>query len=158
MMGEAHSSAVEGFKKRGVKQDADDSWYLLMVMVHPEHQGKGHLSRILNEAFQRAPGVSFTLDATTTQSRDRYAHHGFEVPCNPLNVEGLFLQFPLRPSTRSSWVWGRSERMGCQQKDLQQQAVICTRWLRCVRVTCSSCYKLMAGSSQIVPKYVSSWL
>jgi len=32
---------VEAYKKRGVKESVDKSWYLLIAFTNPEDQGKG---------------------------------------------------------------------------------------------------------------------
>jgi len=51
----------------------------MMVMVDPKHQGKGHLSKIMQEAYETYPNATFTLEATTPKSKAQYAHLGFEV-------------------------------------------------------------------------------
>jgi len=57
----------------------DNSWYLLMAMVSPDQQGRGHLSRIWREAHEKYPNEMFTLEATTLKSRLQYERFGFEV-------------------------------------------------------------------------------
>ena len=79
MYSKGHEEAAKAYKRKGVTQDPDNSWYLAMVMVHPEHQGKGHLSRIWKDALNHDPTATFSLESTSAASIDRYAHFGFEV-------------------------------------------------------------------------------
>jgi len=37
------------------------------------------MSKLVREAFAHSPEGIFTLEATTSKSRDQYAHLGFEV-------------------------------------------------------------------------------
>jgi hypothetical protein len=41
---------------------------------------EGLMSKLIREAFAHSPEGIFTLEATTSKSRDQYAHLGFEVP------------------------------------------------------------------------------
>ncbi|KAF4611818.1 hypothetical protein D9613_003947 [Agrocybe pediades] len=68
----------EFYKEKGWKEPMDDSWYLQYIYTLPEHQGKGHCSRLIREAFAHAPDAMFTLEATTAKSRNQYEHLGFD--------------------------------------------------------------------------------
>ncbi|KAL0570279.1 hypothetical protein V5O48_011690 [Marasmius crinis-equi] len=46
------------------------------------------MSSLLREAFEHAPGATFTLEATTPASRDVYQHFGFEVVCELIVTKG----------------------------------------------------------------------
>jgi ribosomal protein S18 acetylase RimI-like enzyme len=56
-------------------------WYLPMIGVLPEHQGKGYGSQLLSHALAVADQSHLPafLEATTTDSRRLYERHGFEV-------------------------------------------------------------------------------
>ncbi|KAF8993275.1 hypothetical protein BDQ17DRAFT_1546102 [Cyathus striatus] len=56
---------------------ADDHWYLQLAGTEPEYQGQGMLSLLMREAFAHAPSSIFTLEASTTTSKDKYSHFGF---------------------------------------------------------------------------------
>lgn len=72
--------AKHAFKNRPTKGGADATWYMTMVMVHPDHEGRGYCSLLTRETFEvGGPGACFTLDASTAKSRDQYLHIGFEV-------------------------------------------------------------------------------
>ncbi|KAF5347250.1 hypothetical protein D9756_009902 [Leucocoprinus leucothites] len=69
---------LKAFRKRELG-NPDATWYLFQIAVIQECQGKGYMSKLIREGFDNAPGATFTLDATTASSRDKYAHVGFEV-------------------------------------------------------------------------------
>jgi ribosomal protein S18 acetylase RimI-like enzyme len=56
-------------------------WYLPMIGVLPQHQGKGYGSQLLSYATAIADhdGLPAFLEATTPNSRRLYERHGFEV-------------------------------------------------------------------------------
>ena len=56
-------------------------WYLPMIGVSPEHQGKGYGSQLLRHALAIADrdGLPAFLEATTPDSRRLYERHGFAV-------------------------------------------------------------------------------
>ncbi|KAJ2920722.1 hypothetical protein H1R20_g5160, partial [Candolleomyces eurysporus] len=70
----SHKSLQKVLKKR-----VDDTWYLNMVMTHPDYQGRGCLSMIVREQFKLVPEATYCLEASTPKSRNQYAHFGFEV-------------------------------------------------------------------------------
>ncbi|KAF8890736.1 hypothetical protein BD779DRAFT_1469231 [Infundibulicybe gibba] len=65
----SHASMTAGYKVKA-------------VMTDPDHAGQvqpGLMSLLMREAFAHAgPGTPFTLEATTSKSRDRYQHLGYE--------------------------------------------------------------------------------
>ncbi|TFK50596.1 hypothetical protein OE88DRAFT_1736106 [Heliocybe sulcata] len=75
----SHAAQKEAFKAKGIRKHPDSSWYLLLACTDPDEQGKGYLSMLVREGFAHAPGAIFTLEASTVNSRDRYAHLGFEL-------------------------------------------------------------------------------
>ncbi|KIK09690.1 hypothetical protein K443DRAFT_636141 [Laccaria amethystina LaAM-08-1] len=70
----SHAALEKGYKGKGSKESPDASWYLQLIMTDPEYQGQSHLVR---EAFPHAPNSIFTLELTTSKSRDQYLHLGF---------------------------------------------------------------------------------
>ncbi|KZT21802.1 hypothetical protein NEOLEDRAFT_1120748 [Neolentinus lepideus HHB14362 ss-1] len=95
--GEVSGRALkEAYATRGLKkQSPDSSWYLQLACTDPHEQGKGYMSLLCREAFAHAPSSIFTLEATTSHSRDRYTHFGFELfkevrmGVNKVNKDGL---------------------------------------------------------------------
>ncbi|KAF9455963.1 hypothetical protein BDZ94DRAFT_1353722 [Collybia nuda] len=76
---QSHAGMSAGYKAKGVKQSPDASWYLQLVWTEPAHQGQGIMPLMVHDAIAKAkPGIPFTLEATTSASRDRYLHLGFE--------------------------------------------------------------------------------
>ncbi|KAF9446848.1 hypothetical protein P691DRAFT_803343 [Macrolepiota fuliginosa MF-IS2] len=74
-----HNAMVKVFREREMKsKDPDATWYLQLIAVAPECQGKGYMSKLIQEGYNNAPDEIFTLEATTAASRDKYAHLGFE--------------------------------------------------------------------------------
>ncbi|KAJ7669075.1 hypothetical protein B0H17DRAFT_1162252 [Mycena rosella] len=69
----------DAYTERKLAGSPEDSWYLQLAGVDPEFQGKGYMSMLLQDAFNRAPDAIFTLEATTPHSRNVYKHYGFEV-------------------------------------------------------------------------------
>ncbi|KAF8890737.1 hypothetical protein BD779DRAFT_1516787 [Infundibulicybe gibba] len=62
-LGASHAAMVVGYKTKGAKTTPDASWHLQMVMTDPNYEGQG---------------TPFVLEATSTHSRDRYKHIGYE--------------------------------------------------------------------------------
>ena len=56
---------------------------MILLTIHVETTisffSKGWMSALVREAFAHSPEGVFTLEATTPESRDQYAHLGFEV-------------------------------------------------------------------------------
>ncbi|KAF8994888.1 hypothetical protein BDQ17DRAFT_1046137 [Cyathus striatus] len=75
----AHALMEKGFKDRNLGTTPDATWYLQLIGTHSSHQGKGLMSLLMREAYAHAPDAMFTLESTTTKSRDRYQHLGYEV-------------------------------------------------------------------------------
>lgn len=69
----------EAFAAKGIKESPNTSWYLQLACTDPDMQGQGYMSLLCREAFEFAPSSTFTLEATTVHSRERYAHFGFEL-------------------------------------------------------------------------------
>ena len=68
------------YKKKGItKESADDSWFLLSAMVHPQSENRGCIPLIMEDAFANGPNDTFTLVATTPRSRDQYACFGYDI-------------------------------------------------------------------------------
>ncbi|KAF9472681.1 hypothetical protein BDN70DRAFT_818299 [Pholiota conissans] len=74
----SHGQLHHAFKRKGTKKSIDDTWYLQMVGTDPEYQGRGLMSLLFREAYTHDPKSTYTLEATTSKSRDQYAHLGFE--------------------------------------------------------------------------------
>jgi ribosomal protein S18 acetylase RimI-like enzyme len=66
---------------QGAMHMHEPHWYLPMIGVLPEHQGKGYGSQLLSHALAVADQSHLPafLEATTTDSRRLYERHGFEV-------------------------------------------------------------------------------
>lgn len=75
----SHAALEKGYKGKGSKESPDASWYLQLIMTDPEYQGQGMMSSLVREAFAHAPNSIFTLESTTSKSRDQYLHLGFEI-------------------------------------------------------------------------------
>lgn len=54
---------------------------------------------LMQEAFEYAPSAIFTLEASTTQSRDKYAHFGFKVSPRSLKKYNLNIPKVVKPAT-----------------------------------------------------------
>jgi GNAT superfamily N-acetyltransferase len=59
-------------------------WYLAIMAVAPEHQGRGLGSKLMHPAIETldAEGIPAYLEASTERSRALYERHGFEVTGN----------------------------------------------------------------------------
>ncbi|KAJ7220314.1 hypothetical protein GGX14DRAFT_355419 [Mycena pura] len=57
---------------------ATDHYRLEITATDPEYQGKGFCSLLAKEGLEKCQSKPVTLEATTTHSRDVYAHLGFE--------------------------------------------------------------------------------
>ncbi|KAF5379360.1 hypothetical protein D9757_007619 [Collybiopsis confluens] len=66
------------YKEKDMKESLNEQYYLGMVAVDPEFQGKGLMSLLFREAFDYAPSDTFMLFANGQAARDRYTHWGFE--------------------------------------------------------------------------------
>ncbi|KAF9019622.1 hypothetical protein BDZ89DRAFT_310482 [Hymenopellis radicata] len=75
----SESSLDKGFEARQLHGTPDDAWYLQLMCVDPDFQGKGFMSKLIREAFGHTPDAIFTLESTTPYSRGRYEHFGFQV-------------------------------------------------------------------------------
>ncbi|KAI1781783.1 hypothetical protein LXA43DRAFT_612860 [Ganoderma leucocontextum] len=67
----------KSFKARGLNRM--DSWYLFEMVVDPVHQGKGYATMLMEAGFRRTTPKPVHLEATKANTRDIYAHFGFEV-------------------------------------------------------------------------------
>jgi GNAT superfamily N-acetyltransferase len=56
-------------------------WYVLILGVHPSHQGKGLGGRLLKQIFEKADsdGVPVYLESSNPKNLDFYRKNGFEV-------------------------------------------------------------------------------
>jgi GNAT superfamily N-acetyltransferase len=56
-------------------------WYVLILGVHPDHQGKGLGGELLRQVLQRAheDRVAVYLESSNPKNLDFYRKHGFEV-------------------------------------------------------------------------------
>ncbi|KAJ7220313.1 hypothetical protein GGX14DRAFT_355217, partial [Mycena pura] len=59
--------------------NATDHYRLEITATDPEYQGTGFCSLLAKEGLEKCQSKPVTLEATTTHSRDIYAHLGFEV-------------------------------------------------------------------------------
>ncbi len=68
-------------------------WFLQLLGVAPEHQGKGHASRLLRPMLERLDeeGLPAYLETTNPVNVPRYEHFGFEVV-----REGMMPGTPIR--------------------------------------------------------------
>ncbi|KAJ7284576.1 acyl-CoA N-acyltransferase [Mycena rebaudengoi] len=67
----------KSLKSKGYQET--DHWRLEITATDPEFQGKGFSSLLMKEGFPHCNSRPITLEATTSHSRDIYAHQGFEV-------------------------------------------------------------------------------
>ena len=74
-----HHEMAEGYKRRSLKPDVKNSWYLNLAVTEPVYQGRGFMSMLMREQFTFAPDAFYTLEATTEKTKDQYAHFGFEL-------------------------------------------------------------------------------
>ncbi len=65
-------------------------WYILVLGVHPDHQGKGLGGRLLRQVLQRADDerVAVYLESSNPNNLDFYRKHGFEVMVEIVPVAG----------------------------------------------------------------------
>ncbi|KIY53774.1 acyl-CoA N-acyltransferase [Fistulina hepatica ATCC 64428] len=78
-MDPAEDSLHRAFKAHGrPASDNDRSWYLALAGTDPEFQGRGIVSRLIQEGIDRAPGEDFTLTANTPHAASVYRRLGFE--------------------------------------------------------------------------------
>ncbi|KAI0700202.1 hypothetical protein BC835DRAFT_1412222 [Cytidiella melzeri] len=68
----------EVFSARGSKKTPQSVWHFAMVGIDPSEQGKGHLSRLIREAYVHSPGASFALKVNGRHSGDCYEQLGFK--------------------------------------------------------------------------------
>jgi hypothetical protein len=103
-----NAAMLASYKERGLEESLGDSWFLELMMTDPMYEGQGSLdvglhleaaytgvpfpnigvmSALVREAFANAsPRDTFALDSSTTASRDRYLHLGFEVSHNIIPI------------------------------------------------------------------------
>ena len=67
------------FEAMGDVHPREPHWYLPMIGVRPDRQGRGLGSAMLRPVLARcdAEGIPAYLEATTQRNRDLYARHGF---------------------------------------------------------------------------------
>jgi ribosomal protein S18 acetylase RimI-like enzyme len=77
-------------------------WYLPMIGVEPQHQGKGYGSQLLSHALAIADrdGLPAYLESTTPDSRRLYERHGFEV-VGEIQFGSSPCMWPMRREPRS---------------------------------------------------------
>jgi ribosomal protein S18 acetylase RimI-like enzyme len=65
-------------------------WYVLVLGVHPNHQGKGLGGKLLNQVLQKADaeGVAVYLESSNPKNLDFYRKHGFEVMSEIIPIDG----------------------------------------------------------------------
>ncbi|KAJ3508421.1 hypothetical protein NLJ89_g5760 [Agrocybe chaxingu] len=68
------------FEEKGVQESPKEAWYVQLIFTDPDYQGRGLMSKLMRDAFAKAPEATFCLEASTAKSRDLYAHLGFENP------------------------------------------------------------------------------
>ncbi|KAJ3773462.1 hypothetical protein FB446DRAFT_533573 [Lentinula raphanica] len=80
--------ATESWKQRMYKRKSklilqeSDSWYLQLMFSSKSYEGRGLMSTLIREGHAYiqsvTPGIPITLDASSSRSRDRYMHLGYE--------------------------------------------------------------------------------
>ncbi|KAF5366730.1 hypothetical protein D9758_006436 [Tetrapyrgos nigripes] len=76
---------------------SNDAWYLLMVMTVKEFEGQGCLSLLMREGYANAAKIAgsggsvppFILESSSSRSRDRYMHLGYEIEDQPPTIAGV---------------------------------------------------------------------
>jgi GNAT superfamily N-acetyltransferase len=65
-------------------------WYILILGVHPDHQGKGIGGQLLNQVLQRADDerVAIYLESSNPKNLDFYRKYGFEVTDEIVPIAG----------------------------------------------------------------------
>jgi ribosomal protein S18 acetylase RimI-like enzyme len=65
-------------------------WYVLVLGVHPDHQGKGLGGELLSQVLQKADedGVAVYLESNNPKNLDFYRKYGFEVTEEIILVAG----------------------------------------------------------------------
>ncbi|KAJ3821900.1 hypothetical protein F5880DRAFT_1578889 [Lentinula raphanica] len=81
--------ATESWKQRMYKRKSklilqeSDSWYLQLMFSSKSYEGRGLMSTLIREGHAYiqsvTPGIPITLDASSSRSRDRYLHLGYEL-------------------------------------------------------------------------------
>jgi ribosomal protein S18 acetylase RimI-like enzyme len=69
---------------------SESHWYVLVLGVHPNHQGKGLGGKLLNQVLQKADadGVAVYLESSNPKNLDFYRKHGFEVISEIIPIDG----------------------------------------------------------------------
>ena len=72
---------VEYIEKKHKELAPFKHWYLAMLAVDPQHQGKRHASRLLNEMLSNIDkdGLHCYLETGGENNVSMYQHFGFEV-------------------------------------------------------------------------------
>lgn len=81
-----HHAFQRAFKARGLKKSVDDAWYLNLAMTDPEYQGKGLMSIIVRNEWERNPEGIYTIEATTPVVMAQYGHLGFDLLEEPFTL------------------------------------------------------------------------
>ncbi|KAA1477793.1 hypothetical protein DENSPDRAFT_933926 [Dentipellis sp. KUC8613] len=81
-------SLEDAFRAKGVRETPLDVWYLQVACVHPQHQRKGYLTKLVREMYAFAPNSIMTLDSTSAKSKAVYEKLGFEVVKHITSGEG----------------------------------------------------------------------
>ncbi len=65
-------------------------WYILILGVHPDHQGKGFGGELLNKVLRRADDerVAVYLESSNPKNLDFYRKYGFQVTQETVPVAG----------------------------------------------------------------------
>ncbi|MCL4540292.1 MAG: GNAT family N-acetyltransferase, partial [Bacteroidetes bacterium] len=65
-------------------------WYIQVLGVHPNHQGKGLGGKLLRPVLQKADeaGVAVYLESSNPKNLDFYRKHGFKVTEEIIPVDG----------------------------------------------------------------------
>ncbi|KAE9395831.1 hypothetical protein BT96DRAFT_137378 [Gymnopus androsaceus JB14] len=76
----------------------DDAWYLAVAFSSKKYEGRGFLSTLMREGYahmqRTTPGIPVTLESSSSRSRDRYIHLGFEL-MEPQTILGVGKVTPL---------------------------------------------------------------
>lgn len=69
---------------------SESHWYVLVLGVHPNHQGKGLGGKLLSKVLQSADadGVPVYLESSNPKNLDFYRKHGFKVMSEIIPIEG----------------------------------------------------------------------
>ncbi len=78
------------FRKFDKIRPRQPHWYILVLGVHPDHQGKGMGGELLRKVLQRAEEdrVAVYLESSNPKNLDFYRKYGFELTAEIVPVAG----------------------------------------------------------------------